>query len=109
VTSSEMTHMTIPWLTMMQRARLLNTGTIHGNTGCDLQFCAPRLPQGAVSGRVSAAARVRPACTGLSLGRIRLGGADGAHRQQGKLKFNCCGKKLGRLAMTPITIPHQKG
>ena len=40
----------------------LFTGTIHGNTDCYLQFCAPRLPQGAVSGRVSAAARVRPAC-----------------------------------------------
>ena len=48
----------------------LFTGTIHGNTDCYLQFCAPRLPQGAVSGRVSAAARVRPACAGLSLGRL---------------------------------------
>jgi hypothetical protein len=49
----------------------LFTGTIHGNTDCYLQFCAPRLPHGAVSGRVSgsAAARVRPACAGLSLGR----------------------------------------
>eukprot|EP01046_Picozoa_sp_COSAG06_P011154 COSAG06_NODE_629_length_13646_cov_13.351222_1_plen_84_part_10 len=27
----------------------LFTGTIHGNTDCYLQFCAPRLPQGAVS------------------------------------------------------------
>ena len=42
------------------------------NTDCYLQFCAPRLPQGAVSGRVSAAARVRPACAGLSLGRLAL-------------------------------------
>ena len=50
----------------------LFTGTIHGNTDCYLQFCAPRLPQGAVSGRVSAAARVRPACAGLSLGRLAL-------------------------------------
>ena len=33
---------------------------MHGNTGRYLQFCAPRLLQGAVSGRVSAAARVRP-------------------------------------------------
>ena len=48
----------------------LFTGTIHGNADCYLQFCAPRLPQGAVSGRVSAAARVRPACAGLSLGRL---------------------------------------
>ena len=30
------------------------------------------MPQGAVSGRVSAAARVRPACAGLSLGRLAL-------------------------------------
>jgi len=48
----------------------LFTGTIHGNTDCYLQFRAPRLPQGAVSGRVSAAARVRPACAGLSLDRL---------------------------------------
>jgi len=48
------------------------TGTVHGTTDCYLQFCAPRLPQGAVSGRVSAAARVRPACAGLSLGRLAL-------------------------------------
>ena len=49
--------------------------SIHGNNTsntdcCYLQFRAPRLPQGAVSGRVSAAARVRPACAGLSLGRL---------------------------------------
>ena len=50
----------------------LFTGTIHGNTDCYLQFCALRLPQGAVSGRVSAAARVRPACAGLSLGHLAL-------------------------------------
>ena len=40
------------------------------NTDFYLQFCALRLPLGAVSGRVSAAARVRPACAGLSLGRL---------------------------------------
>jgi hypothetical protein len=51
----------------------LFTGTIHGNTDCYLQFCAPRLPQGAVSGRVFAAARDRPACAGLSLGRLAPG------------------------------------
>ena len=47
-----------------------NNTAVHGNADCYLQFCAPRLPQGAVSGRVSAAARVRPACAGLSLGRL---------------------------------------
>ena len=31
------------------------------------------MPQGAVSGRVSAAARDRPACAGLSLGRLAPG------------------------------------
>ena len=51
----------------------LCTGTIHGNTDCYLQFCAPRLPQGAVSGRVSAAAPVRPACAGLSAGIWLIG------------------------------------
>eukprot|EP01046_Picozoa_sp_COSAG06_P094647 COSAG06_NODE_40787_length_398_cov_1.334448_1_plen_89_part_01 len=48
----------------------LFTGTIHDNTDCYLQFCAPRSPQGVVSGRVSAAALFGPACAGLSLGRL---------------------------------------
>ena len=57
---------------IVTRCQDLFTGTINGNTDCYLQFCAPRLPQGAVSGRVSAAARVRPACADLSLGRLAL-------------------------------------
>lgn len=35
-----------------------------------VQFCAPRLPQGVVGGRVSAATLVRPACADLSLDRL---------------------------------------
>jgi hypothetical protein len=57
------------WATSESESDLF-TRTIHGNTDCYLQFCAARLPQGAVSGRVSAAARVRPAFAGLSLGRL---------------------------------------